>query len=258
MTTPDRWERVPVDLAPLAGQDVMLSLGLAASDDGVIGLWGSPVVRSRVPSRVGVPTTPHGVILIMADTIRPDHLGAYGYTRDTTPVLGRLASGGARFDDVVAQATWTKVSTPSILTSLYPLTHTVTDVPDRLPSSATTMAEIYRDAGYATLSFSSVTFSGGRHEPAPGVRELHEAASSRTGPQPGQVGARVRRPAAALARPPSQRAVLRLPARVRSHSRSSHALRTTRCGPTRPTAPRTRTGSPRSAGTSTARSCGDR
>ncbi|MEE2612319.1 MAG: sulfatase [Acidobacteriota bacterium] len=180
VTTPDRWERVPVDLTPLAGRDVTLSLELEAADAGVIGLWGSPVVRDRAPSKAGVPATPQGVIVIMADTIRPDHLGAYGYPRDTTPVLGRLAGGGTRFDDTVAQATWTKVSTPSILTSLYPLTHGVKDVPDRLPSSATTLAEIYRAAGHATVSFSSVTFSGAATNLHQGFEELHEAAS-RTG-----------------------------------------------------------------------------
>ena len=180
VTTPDRWERVPVDLTPLAGRDVTLSLELEAADAGVIGLWGAPVVRDRAPSKAGVPATPQGVIVIMAAPIRPDHLGAYGYPRDTTPVLGRLAGGGTRFDDTVAQATWTKVSTPSILTSLYPLTHGVKDVPDRLPRSAPTLAEIYRAAGHATVSFSSVTFSGAATNLHQGFEELHEAAS-RTG-----------------------------------------------------------------------------
>ena len=182
VTTPDRWERVPVDLTSLAGRRVILSLELEASDPGVLGLWGSPVVRSRALSPSEIPATPPSVILIMADTIRPDHLAVYGYGRDTTPVLDRLAAGGARFDDTMAQATWTKASTPSILTSLYPLSHTVTDVSDRLPSSAITLAEIYRDAGYATLSFSSITFTGTATNLHQGFEELHEAAS-RTGPR---------------------------------------------------------------------------
>ena len=77
------------------------------------------------------------------------------------------------------------MSTPSILTSLYPLSHTVKDVPDRLPSSATTLAEIYRTAGHATLSFSSVTFTGAATNLHQGFEELHEAAS-RTGPNRGK------------------------------------------------------------------------
>jgi arylsulfatase A-like enzyme len=177
VTTSDQWERTPVDLAPLADRQVILTLALDAPDPGVLGLWGSPVVRNRDRPVADIPATPQGVILIMADTIRPDHLAAYGYDRDTTPVLDRVAASGARFDDTVAQATWTKVSAPSILTSLYPLAHTVRNTPDRLPSSAVTLAEIYREAGYATLSFSSITFTGAATNLHQGFEELHEAAS---------------------------------------------------------------------------------
>jgi len=183
VTTPDRWERAPVDLTSLAGREVTLSLTLSATDPGVLGLWGSPVVRGRVVTDGrGSPggSGPPAVIVIMADAIRADHLGSYGYARDTTPVLDRLAAGGVRFEDVVAQATWTKVSAPSILTSLYPRSHTVRDVSDRLPSSANTLAEIYRAAGYATLSFSSISFTGAATNLHQGFEELHEA-TSRTG-----------------------------------------------------------------------------
>ena len=113
----------------------------------------------------------------MADTLRADHLDAYGYERETAPVLRRMASEGALFRDNISQASWTKVSTPSIHTSLYPTTHTVKDVPDRLPTSANTLAEVYRAAGYATLSLSSVTFTGQSSNMHQGFEELHEAGS---------------------------------------------------------------------------------
>ena len=113
-------------------------------------------------------------------------LSAYGYARKTTPVLTRLASEGSLFRDAIAQAAWTKVSTPSILTSLYPASHTVRDTPDRLPSSATTLAEVFRAAGYATLSFSSVTFTGQSSNLHQGFEVVHEGAS-RTGDKRGQV-----------------------------------------------------------------------
>ena len=185
VTTPDRWEPASVELADFAGEDVMLSLTLAAAEPGAIGFWGSPAVRNRGQAPPGVladrtEEPPHGVILIMADTLRSDHLDAYGYERATAPTLRRLAAEGALFRDAIAQATWTKVSTPSILTSLYPASHTVKDVPDRLPSSAVTLAEVYRDAGYATLSLSSVTFTGRSTNLHQGFEELHES-GSRTG-----------------------------------------------------------------------------
>ena len=37
------------------------------------------------------------VVLIIIDTLRADHLGCYGYGRDTSPVLDSLAASGIRF-----------------------------------------------------------------------------------------------------------------------------------------------------------------
>jgi len=176
LTTPDRWEPAAVDLTAVAGRQITLALSVEAPEPAVIGLWGAPVIRRRAP----VQETPQGVIVVMADTLRPDHMDLYGYERKTTPALSRLAAGGARFDDALAQATWTKASAPSILTSLYPLAHGVLDVPHRLPSAAVTLAEAYRTAGYATVSFSSVNFTGADTNLHQGFEELHEA-TSRTG-----------------------------------------------------------------------------
>ena len=46
------------------------------------------------------------------------------------------------------------------MTSLYPASHGVAEVTDRLPAAANTLAEAYRAAGYATVSYSSVAFTG--------------------------------------------------------------------------------------------------
>ena len=185
VTTPERWHAEPLDLGRFAGQSVTVTLTLAAERAGAIGLWGSPAVRSHGAPPSGQPadgdgSAPQGVVVVMADTIRRDHLGVYGYERDTTPALARMASEGVLFRDAVSQATWTKVSTPSILTSMYPASHGVKTVPDRLPSAATTLAEVFRDAGYATLAFSSVVFTGRATNLHQGVEILHEA-TSRTG-----------------------------------------------------------------------------
>ena len=182
VTTPDRWHAVPLPLDAFAGQSVTVSLSLDSANQGAIGLWGSPAIRNHDAAPPGQPvgltsTAPQGVIVIMTDTTRSDHLSAYGYERETTPVLARLASEGSLFRDAIAQATWTKVSTPSILTSLYPASHTVKDTPDRLPNSATTLAEVFREAGYATVSFSSVRFSGQFTNLHQGFEVLHEADS---------------------------------------------------------------------------------
>ena len=152
VTTPYRWEPRVVDLADFAGEKVSLALSTSAERPGTIAFWGAPAVRQRVAREAGGP--PQTVILIQGDTLRKDHLELYGYTRPTGPTLKRLAEDGAFFDNAITQTSWTKAATPSIHTSLYPSTHGVHQIPDRLPNSATTIAEVYRDAGYATLSSS--------------------------------------------------------------------------------------------------------
>jgi arylsulfatase A-like enzyme len=182
VTRAHRWEEVGADLSRFAGRKVALTLSLAAEKRGALGFWGAPAVRDRGsrPLRAAAQSkgrTPQGVIVIWADTLRRDHLGAYGYKRDTSPFIDRLAREGALFKDAVSQASWTKVSTPSLLTSLYPTQHGVKDFTDRLPSSGTTLAEVYREAGYATVCLSSVLFIGKLTNLHQGFEVLHEDGS---------------------------------------------------------------------------------
>jgi arylsulfatase A-like enzyme len=177
VTTPYRWEERTFDLAAVARRAVTLSLSLESESEGAIGVWGTPVVRQTASEpRVG---RPRGVIVLWADTLRRDHLDAYGYERETAPALRRMAEEGALFRRNISQATWTKVSTPSLLTSLYPSTHGVKDFSDFLPASATTLAEVYREAGYATVSFASNLFTGQFTNLHQGFEELHEDGSLR-------------------------------------------------------------------------------
>ncbi|MDA2930063.1 sulfatase-like hydrolase/transferase [Acidobacteria bacterium AH-259-O06] len=187
VTLPQQWEDVRLDLNEFAGQQVTLSLGLEADQPGRLGFWGAPVVRhsgvlpersETSSARAALPdagtAVPQGVILILADTLRRDHLDAYGYERPTAPVLARLASEGALFSDNISQAPWTKPSVPSILSSLYPSTHGVVGYSDLLPSSVVTLAEAYRDAGYATFHTSSNSWAGTPSRLQQGVEVLHE------------------------------------------------------------------------------------
>jgi len=182
VSTPYRWESAPIDLQARAGEKVRLTFELQGAADGAIGFWGSPVIRSRgarpvVTASAPGATPPRHVILVWADTLRRDHLDMYGYARETAPHIRRLAAEGALFRDCIGQATWTKVATPTLLTGLYPTTHGVHDFYDRIPASATTLAEVYRDAGYATLSFSSILFTGKFTNLHQGFEELHEDGS---------------------------------------------------------------------------------
>jgi len=178
VTTAHRWERRMVDLAPFAGQAVSLSLSAASDKPGSLAFWGAPAVRQRVARDAAAGAPPLGVILVQLDTLRKDHLAIYGYERQTAPVLTALARDGTFFQNAVSQTSWTKAETPSILTSLYPSTDGVWAIPDRLPASATTIAEVYRQGGYATVSYSSTSFTGQLTNLHQGFEELHEGEST--------------------------------------------------------------------------------
>ena len=190
VSTSRRWERATADLSGFAGRDVTLRLSLEAMQPGAIGFWGGPVVRNRAgtvaaakssPARAALTDAdsppPQGVVLILADTLRRDRLQPYGHDRANAPVLSRLASEGALFRDAISQGTWTKVAATSILTSLYASTHGVEDMPDRIPATITTVAEAYREAGFATFATSSVPFTGKLTNLQQGFDVQHERSS---------------------------------------------------------------------------------
>ena len=198
ITTPHRWEDASIDLSGRTGRR-KLELYLDADEEFRTGFWGSPVVRVRnaaaqvtkTPGEsLGGVRPPKSVIFLMCDTLRRDHLSSYGYGRDTSPNLARIAAEGTVFLDNVSQAVWTKASAPSLLTSLYPSSTRVMGTQDRLSASATTIAEVYRAAGYATVSFSSVAFTGKLSNLHQGYEELHEAASINREPDYGSKTAR--------------------------------------------------------------------
>ena len=79
-----------------------------------------------------------------------ERLGSYGYERDTSPALDRLASTGARFSRQLAQSSWTKASMASLWTGLYPTRTGITRFDDVVPDQAQLPAEILRQAGFRT------------------------------------------------------------------------------------------------------------
>lgn len=90
------------------------------------------------------------VIFICIDTLRADHLGVYGYERDTSPSIDQLAKSGVVFANVTSQSSWTKTSTATFLTSNYEMLGRVKSEEDKLPLEVNTLAEILKNNGYAT------------------------------------------------------------------------------------------------------------
>jgi len=96
------------------------------------------------------------LVLVVIDTLRADHLGAYGYDRDTSPHIDALATQGAWYHRAYAHSGWTLPSMASLLTATLPHQHrAVRDAQNhtrfgRLPDALPTLAERLGAAGYAT------------------------------------------------------------------------------------------------------------
>lgn len=88
-------------------------------------------------------------ILVTVDALRADHLGQYGYTRNTMPVLDRLIEDGIMFSNGFANGPYTRISIPSIHSSAR-LGHS------RLDSLPTISSE-FSDAGLTTASVGTRT-----------------------------------------------------------------------------------------------------
>ncbi len=90
------------------------------------------------------------IIILVVETLRADHLAAYGYPRNTMPNLEDLADDGVLFEHAISVAPWTLPSVVSILTGLPPSGHGVTTYANRLSDAVDTLAEKLRAAGYYT------------------------------------------------------------------------------------------------------------
>jgi choline-sulfatase len=98
-------------------------------------------------------SVPLNLLLISVDTLRPDHLGAYGYKDAETPAIDRLAREGVTFDDVISSVPLTLPSHASMLTGLSPLAHGVRDNANfKLGEDFVTLAEVLRANSYSTFA----------------------------------------------------------------------------------------------------------
>ncbi|MCX5701971.1 MAG: sulfatase [Candidatus Omnitrophica bacterium] len=100
----------------------------------------------------------YNVVLITIDTLRADHLGCYGYIRDTSPFIDSLAKKGVVFTRAFSSSSHTAPSHASLFTSLQPVQHLVLINGDTLDNSILTMAHMFKDVGYETAAFCGVAF----------------------------------------------------------------------------------------------------
>ena len=102
------------------------------------------------------PREPVNIVLISIDSLRADHVHSYGYPRETTPTLDRLAREGTLFENVVAESSWTLPTHMTMLTGLPAQTHGVEYFSgSKLADSYQTLAEMLGEQGYRSFGIFS-------------------------------------------------------------------------------------------------------
>jgi arylsulfatase A-like enzyme len=152
------WHDIDISLDPAAGISGTLRMetevvrGSAPSDRQIF--WSNPIVGPVTP--LGKPN----ILLVSIDTLRADHLGCYGYGRDTSPNLDELAGEGVLFRQAIAPSTWTLPSHASMLTGLYPHKHGAVLFGSATPLRRRfdTLAELLWRVGYRTGGFTGGGF----------------------------------------------------------------------------------------------------
>ena len=142
-------------LAPRADAVARWSRRVVPAALALVAILGVTMVARRMragASEAAAKATGPNVLLLVLDTVRAWDIGWMGYYRPTTPNLTRWVSEGATFNRVLSTSPWTAPSHGSIFTGHLPTEISINwDTP--LDSRQPTIAEVLRDAGYATGGF---------------------------------------------------------------------------------------------------------
>jgi arylsulfatase A-like enzyme len=139
--------------------------------------------------RDGQRETARNLILISIDTLRADHMGCYGYARETSPELDRIAETGVLFEEASASASWTVPAHMSMLTGLYQRTHGINGWRKTARSDLRFLAEILAENGFSTGALVNVYLLDAKRGFAEGFQlyERTPAAEERGGSTPQMV-----------------------------------------------------------------------
>ncbi|MDR3637443.1 MAG: sulfatase-like hydrolase/transferase [Isosphaeraceae bacterium] len=107
--------------------------------------------RALASLALAAPESPN-VLLVVLDTVRADHMSAYGYDRQTTPRLDAIGQRGVQFDHAISTAPWTLPAHASLFTGRWHSELTA-NADRRLDPAFKPLAEFLRDHGYATAGF---------------------------------------------------------------------------------------------------------
>ena len=100
------------------------------------------------------------IVFISLDTLRADHVGAYGYDRPTTPNIDALAARGILFENAMSQSSWTTPAHASFFTGLLSSAHGAAKLNQPIHDDVPMLAEYLNTAGLATGAFVTHVFVG--------------------------------------------------------------------------------------------------
>ena len=113
-------------------------------------------------------------VLVVLDTVRADHTSAYGYERDTTPNLARIAARGVRFERAYATGCWSLPSHASLFTGLLPSRHGAHNEHLALDDRHPTLAQLLASSGYETVNVTANAWIGPGIGMTRGFQQNHE------------------------------------------------------------------------------------
>jgi arylsulfatase A-like enzyme len=103
------------------------------------------------------------IVLVSVDTLRADHLRSYGYWRETSPFIDKLAGEGTVFDECVVPLPATGPSHASLLTSRRPWKHGLVANGLSMLEGVDTLAAALKRAGYYTAGVVAVPHIGANY-----------------------------------------------------------------------------------------------
>jgi len=126
----------------------------------VLSCWPAAILAAALGGCSPQPQPPN-LLVVSVDTLRADHLGAYGYSRPTSPFFDELARSGTLFERAFVQVPGTLPSHMSMFTGLYPAQHGVYPPDSVLSAEIATLPEILRRHGYRTGGFTEGGYIAG-------------------------------------------------------------------------------------------------
>ena len=112
----------------------------------------APLLLAAAPARAD-DAPPANVLVITIDTLRADHVSAYGYARPTTPNIDRLIEAGVRFDAARTVEPLTGPALVSMLTSQHPHDHGASRNGLRMRTGLASLPKTLQARGYRTAAF---------------------------------------------------------------------------------------------------------